>query len=290
MIQDIWPHQYGVAYQTKKAEEDDIMLIVWQDRLLCRLDGGQTVYPAVKEILAVYPDVKISEMGYFLFRIDDKNYFGLRESELPEAEGYTYLLKSDIRKVRPVWQAYAGITGLQIHNWYAGNRFCGCCGAKMTPCEKERALKCTACQAVVYPKICPSIIAAVTDGNRILMTRYAKSHSSYQKYALIAGYVEVGESLEDTVRREVMEEVGIRVKNIRYYKSQPWAFTDTLLAGFFCEAEEGDKIVMDKEELSAAVWFDREHIPAEHSEPEISLTGEMIEAFRNGLAQNLYKK
>ena len=94
--------------------------------------------------------------------------------------------------------------------------------------------------------------------------------------------MEVGESLEDTVRREVMEEVGLRVKNIRYYKSQPWPFSDALLAGFFCEADGETKISMDKGELSAAEWFDRAHLPAERSESSISLTGEMIEAFQDG--------
>ncbi len=94
--------------------------------------------------------------------------------------------------------------------------------------------------------------------------------------------MEVGESLEDAVRREVMEEVGLRVKNIRYYKSQPWSFTDALLVGYFCDADGSTEIAMDEEELSEAVWFEKEHIPAERSEADISLTGEMIEAFRDG--------
>lgn len=152
----------------------------------------------------------------------------------------------------------------------------------MKPQGRERAMQCPSCGKISYPTICPSVIVAVTDGDRILLTKYAKSHSNYQKYALVAGYTEVGESLEDTVRREVMEEVGLKVKNIRYYKSQPWSFTDTLLAGFFCEADGSAEITLDTDELSTAEWFDRAHMPSERSEASISLTGEMMNAFRDG--------
>lgn len=121
-----------------------------------------------------------------------------------------------------------------------------------------------------------------SQGDQILLTKYASGHSSYKKYALVAGYAEIGESLEDTVRREVMEEVGLCVKNIRYYKSQPWSFSGALLAGFFCEVDLDAEITMDQEELSAAEWFDRTSLPMERSESSVSLTGEMIDAFRDG--------
>ena len=96
----------------------------------------------------------------------------------------------------------------------------------------ERAMVCPACGNTVYPKICPAVIAAVHDGDRLLLTRYRGR--AFKKYALIAGFNEIGESIEDTVRREVLEEAGVHVKNLRFYKSQPWVFTDTLLMGFFC--------------------------------------------------------
>ena len=89
----------------------------------------------------------------------------------------------------------------------------------------------------------------------------------------------MGETLEETVRREVMEEVGLKVKNIRYYKSQPWAFTGTLLAGFYCEVDGDPSIRLDESELCEAAWFKRSEIPVNPS--KISLTNEMIEHFRN---------
>ena len=142
---------------------------------------------------------------------------------------------------------------------------------------------CPLCGHISYPQICPSVIVAITDKDRILLTKYASGHSSFKRYALVAGYSEVGESLEDTVRREVMEEVGLRVKNIRYYKSQPWSFSGALLAGFVCEVEGSSSIFMDDEELSAAEWFGRDNMPKDRSQVDISLTGEMMQAFEDGL-------
>lgn len=98
---------------------------------------------------------------------------------------------------------------------------------------------CPQCKNTVYPKICPAVIAAVHDGDRLLLTRYRGR--PFKKYALIAGFNEIGESIEDTVHREVMEEAGLRVKNLRFYKSQPWVFTDTLLMGFVCELDGSEQ-------------------------------------------------
>ena len=146
----------------------------------------------------------------------------------------------------------------------------------------ERAMKCPECGKVYYPQICPSVIVGVIDGDRLLMTKYSASHSKFRRYALIAGYAEVGESLEDTVRREVMEEVGLKVKNIRYYGSQPWSFTDTLLVGFFCDLDGSSEITLDRDELSVAEWLERSEIPEESADSSVSLTGTMMKAFKDG--------
>ena len=129
-----------------------------------------------------------------------------------------------------------------------------------------------------FPKICPAVIIAVTHGDKILMSKYAGRE--YKKYALLAGFNETGESIEETVRREVMEEVGLKVKNLRYYKSQPWSFTDTLLMGFFCELDGEDGITLDTDELAMAEWFERDKMPVEAE--DLSLTNEMMMAFKHG--------
>ena len=139
-------------------------------------------------------------------------------------------------------------------------------------------MRCPKCGQMEYPKICPAVIIAVTDNNRLLLSKYAGR--TYKRYALLAGFTEIGETLEETVKREVMEEVGLRVTNIRYYKSQPWSFSDTLLAGFFCDLEEPGQIRLDENELALAEWFEREDIPLEDDE-HASLTHEMIRYFND---------
>ena len=148
----------------------------------------------------------------------------------------------------------------------------------MTHAEHERAKICKKCGITVYPKISPVVIVAVTRGEDLLVTRYRDRPVNF--YALVAGFVEIGESLEDTVRREVLEETGIRVKNLRYYKSQPWGFSSSLLSGFICELDGDPLITLDENELSEALWLPRGEIPPANN--EIALTAEMMEAFRTG--------
>ena len=137
-------------------------------------------------------------------------------------------------------------------------------------------LYCDTCGKMEYPKICPATIIGVKDGNRLLLSKYAGR--TFKRYALIAGYTEIGETMDETVAREVMEEVGLKVKNIQYYKSQPWSFSDTLLLGFYCDLDGTDQITLDEEELALAEWFDRKDIP--EMETTVSLTIEMIRHFK----------
>ena len=142
--------------------------------------------------------------------------------------------------------------------------------------KKERMVRCMCCNNMVFPKICPAVIIGVTDGDRILLTKYAGR--TYKNYALVAGFTEIGETLEQTVEREVMEEVGLHVKNIRYYKSQPWALSGSLLAGFFCELDGDDTISLQEDELSVGKWAYADDLELE--DDGISLTREMILKFK----------
>ena len=149
----------------------------------------------------------------------------------------------------------------------------------MTENPAERAMTCPVCHKNVYPRINPAVIVAVLDHGRLLMTKYA-NRPLIRRYALIAGFCEIGESFEDTVRREVMEEVGLCIKNLRFYKSQPWVLTDSLLLGFFCDVDGDPTPVLRDGELALAEWHTPEDVPADYS--RISLTGEMIDRFREG--------
>lgn len=144
---------------------------------------------------------------------------------------------------------------------------------------EERAMECPICKNIIYPKIFPAIIAGVVHEDKILLTRYAQQGRNYH-YALVAGFCEVGETIEETVHREVLEETGVRVKDLKYYKSQPWASSQSLLSGFFAKLDGDEHIHIDKHELSMAKWVKREDLKELNPEKDISLTAEMIEYFR----------
>ena len=236
----------------------------------------------------------LSARAEYLFSIDEIPYFMVRSAEgdpalkLAEEDNqdtfqedgsgkFSFQGPAYFRIMQPEYQAFAAITAVQMFRWKESRKFCGCCGSRTEDSRTERALVCTKCGHTEYPKICPAVIVAVTDGDRLLMSRY--KGRAYRGYALIAGFVEIGETFEETVRREVMEEVGLKVKNIRYYKSQPWAFTDTEMIGFFAELDGDDAIRLQEDELSEAGWYRRDEIPEDVS--SISVGSEMKMAFKH---------
>lgn len=276
MIQDIAPHQYNNAYKPEAPARDSIALYYETGKCLVNLSRDGIQFPTFAELEKLNPE--IYEDYTYLFSIDDKRYYLVTELNLEALSKFTLENTEIFRGEKPRFCSFAGITGYQLYRWYQAHRFCGKCGSRTRKDTKERMLYCENCGNMEYPKICPAVIIAVTDGNRILMSKYAGR--TYKKYALLAGFTEVGETVEETVKREVMEEVGLKVKNIRYYKSQPWSFTDTLLLGFFCELDGEDNITLDAEELALAEWFEREDIPEVTSHE--SLTNEMMMKFKYG--------
>jgi NAD+ diphosphatase len=279
MIQDIEPRIFNNSYGHRKAEPQDLFLSYEGDAVLVREDKDKLWYPSFSDFSAEYPN--LADSTQFLFSIDDINYFLVKEEGLDTADGWAYAATGRFRSEPKYWRSFAGAVGWQLNRWYENHRFCSKCGKPMKHSEKERMLYCETCGFQAYPTISPCVIVGVYDGDRLLMTKY--SGREYTNYALIAGFVEIGESLEQTVRREVKEEVGIEVKNIKYYKSQPWPFSDTILAGFYAELDGDGAITLDEEELSLGVWVKREDIPP--AERNISLTAEMMEAFRTGAAK-----
>ena len=160
------------------------------------------------------------------------------------------------------------------------NQYCGHCGTPYQLDEKERALRCPHCNQVLYPRLSPAVIVGIiNDRDEILVTKYA--HAAYKKYALVAGFAEIGETIEDTVRREVKEETGVEIEQIRYYKSQPWSLTGTLLFGFWCKAKNPDDLKIDDNELSVGRWITREELEPLLPDP-VALTGEMMLKFVKG--------
>lgn len=279
MIQEITTGIFHNEYKEQFPQKGDYIMFVKNRSVLMNIEADKITYLRYEEIH--------SEMSYrYLFKIDIEGtelHFFLGNEKLltkEETEHYEYQQPNIFRRLGPDYMAFAGITACQLADWYASVKYCGRCGAALVHDEKERMMRCPICDAMHYPKISPAVIVGVIDRqkDRILMTKYAGRE--YKKYALIAGFTEIGETAEDTVRREVMEEVGIQVKNIRYYKSQPWSFSDTLLLGFYCDLDGDDRIMLDREELSTGEWLHRNEIPTVYD--GISLTNEMIMRFKNG--------
>lgn len=266
MIQDIQPKVFHNEYTPREIRREDIIFVFRGREVLLREEGGQLVFPIGAET---------EENGLqYLFSIDDRAFFLGRE---PVA-GYEFQSLRLLRKCTPQDLCFAGMTAWHLYNWYDGHRFCGKCGKPLRHHETLRALEC-ACGNLVFPVIAPAVIVAVTNGDRILVTRYAGRE--FKGMALVAGFCEIGERAEDTVRREVMEEAGLRVKNIRYFDSQPWGYASNLLLGYFCELEGSDEIHFDEEELQSAIWVSRAELEPVR-ENLLSLTGTMIETFRRG--------
>lgn len=161
-----------------------------------------------------------------------------------------------------------------VRDWYISHRFCGRCGVETQLDEKDMMLKCPSCGQVHYPRIAPAIIVAIRKDDELLMAKH--SYHDNIRYALIAGFVEPGETIEEAVHREVLEEVGIKIKNLKYQRSQSWPFPNSLMLGFTAEYDSGD-IKVDGDEILKAKWFKKEDIIRYGS--DISISDWLIQNF-----------
>lgn len=267
MIQDIGQHSFHNEYTPRPPQRGDYLFVFENSMILCA--GTETAFrvPTVDE-------TEEKELQY-LFSIDGTGFYLGTHPVL----GYNFQPMRLLRRCEPQYLGFAGMTAWHLYVWYTSHRYCGKCGSKVHHHRSLRALECPNCKNLIFPVIAPAVIVAVTHGDYILITRYAGRE--HKGIALIAGFCEIGERAEDTVHREVMEEAGVRVKNLRYFDTQPWGFASNLLLGFYCELEGSDEIHMDTQELQFAQWVHRKDLP----EPEnlASLTATMIERFRLGL-------
>ncbi len=287
MIQEISPKVFYNQFSKECPKADDLIFIFKEGKALLYIDNGTLKIPTYQQIKEIFP--KSIENIVYLFAVDKEKAFIITDSRKIEGESgvnledlkeFTLEKANKFNDLDKPWQRLMGMTAAHLSSWYRQNKFCGVCSNLMRHSEKERSMECKGCGNIVYPTIAPVVIVGVKDGERILLTRYA--NREYKKYALIAGFCEIGETVEQCIEREVYEEAGVRVKNIKYYKSQPWGYSGSLLMGFFADLDGCGEIVLDKEELAEGVWLSREEIPIE-GEDNISLTREMMISFKNGI-------
>ena len=175
---------------------------------------------------------------------------------------------------------FGAVSALHLARWLLTHRQCGRCGAPLV--RHGSALNCVECGQEHYPTIAPAVILALTYHGRLLVTHYA--NRPYRGPALVAGYCEVGETVEQTCRREALEETGLTVTSLHYYGSQPWGLSGSLLLGFFGEVESPEVTLADGE-LADAEWLLPEELPPPpDAAGPLSLTATMIEAWRHGTA------
>lgn len=148
---------------------------------------------------------------------------------------------------------------MQLLEWRRSHRFCGRCGHPTTPHAKELAMVCTACNYHQYPRVQPCVIMAITRGKQILLARAVNWTSG--AFSVLAGFVEIGETLEQAVAREAFEETAVRVKNIRYMGSQPWPFPTNLMVAFQAEYDGGE-IIPQEGEIAEADFYDLDNLPS----------------------------
>lgn len=296
MIQDILPKHLDNQYKNVEPSSKDIVFLFEGSSVLGRINGEEVGYPDY-DTFVKNADKDGTYNYIYLLSVDEERYFlAMPKQELQKGqfwgemadskvhneyvipvEGFEFIGVNMFRNAMPKYRAFAAITAYHLYGWYRDTKYCGRCGARLTHDSKERMMRCEGCGNITYPKISPAVIVAVTNGNNLLLTKYAGR--TYKNYALIAGFNEIGETFEETVRREVMEEVGLKVKNIRYYKSQPWALSGSLLAGFYCELDGDKSIHLQEDELSLGKWVDINEIDFE--DDGISLTREMILHFKD---------
>jgi NAD+ diphosphatase len=173
-------------------------------------------------------------------------------------------------------ETLAALAGKAVHimEWDKNTVYCGRCGTETSLKDNERAKQCPECGFTSFPKISPAIIVMIEKEDKLLLAR--SPHFPQGRYSIIAGFVEPGESIEQAVVREVMEEVGINIKNINYFGSQPWPFPDSLMIGFTAEHAEGD-IKVDGVEIEDAGWYTKDEIP--NIPGTDSISGQLIRYF-----------
>ena len=226
------------------------------NKLLIKLDKDNVKIPFVKNIDEL--NIKVVRAQYLGTFEGQPSYSVEVPSEAKAPEGMAF------RELRSLYGSVAedifSLAGkaLQIVTWDQTHQYCGRCGTLTNTVHGERAKHCPKCGLINYPRISPAVITAIIKDNKILLAH--NSGFAGNMHSLIAGFLEPGETLEECVQREIMEEVGIQVKNIKYFGSQPWPFPNSMMIGYIAEYADGE-ISVDGEEISEAGWFDVNNLP-----------------------------
>jgi len=247
-----------------------IWFVVHRDALVVRDEASGVALPRDDELTSA--GVSLSSVDY-LGQLGDAHAFAAALDEPPAPPFTARPLRGLYGALDDEAFAVAG-RATQVVHWAATHRYCGRCGAPTRRLPTERAMRCDACDLSCYPRISPAIIVLVRRGEEALLARGARFPLPF--YSTLAGFSEPGESLEETLVREVREEVGIEVHNLRYFGSQPWPFPHSLMIGFSAEHASGE-IRIDPDEIIDAQWFRADRLPM--IPPRLSIARRLIDAW-----------
>jgi NAD+ diphosphatase len=252
--------------------ENPLVFIVKDNNVLAKSGSAGTAFLCAKDFKT---DITKFERAEYLGLCGDVPCYCLSFGDdiaIPERAEFRnlweLLFHVDEKLMNTVFKA------VHIVHWLKNSRFCGACGNPTVNSDIERARICKSCGNTIYPRISPAVILAITWKNRLLLAH----NKSFTKgsYSLIAGFIEPGETFEDAAKREAYEETGIRIKNIKYFGSQPWPFPDSLMIGLTAEYDEGE-ITPDGTEIDKAEWFKASELP--NFPGTFSIAGRLIEWF-----------
>lgn len=254
---------------------------VLSDRPLWFVAQGSGIVVRANENTVALPDTADLALwgldprqAHYLGRLDERDCLAIEaDAGQPAAPWAIEGLRALYDRLDQVVFDVAG-RAVQIVHFASVHRFCGRCGTPTARDPGERCMRCPRCELAVYPRVSPAIIVLVRRGAEALLAHSGRFTTGF--YSTLAGFVEPGESLEETLRREVREEVGVEIRNIRYFGSQPWPFPHSLMVGFVGDHAGGD-IVVDGEEIKDARWFRADALPP--IPPRLSIARKLIDAW-----------
>lgn len=266
-------NKYIPTKKTKeKIKDDDLAFIIFNQEFLVYNENNQvniTKYKQIKNVISQEPD-------YYLGILNGKHCFVYMLSDrIKVPDRYSFQSIRVIENDNFIEMYFDSCAhAMQIAHWDQTHQYCSCCGEKLEAHALERSKVCPNCHATYYPKICPAVIVAILKDDQILLAHNDKFPEGL--YSLVAGFVEAGETLEACVQREINEEIGIQVKNIRYFNSQPWPFPNSLMFGFIADYKKGE-ISPDGVEITDAQWFNKDSLPK--FPKKTSIAGKMIRLY-----------
>ena len=266
------PDEFEAAHMAPEdADHGDAWYFVFlRGELVCKVSQGAPE-PITRDDFRWF-DMEVSAK-HFLGHYLNRPCFAV-SAQGAMAEGYNTLgLRNLLGRTNQSLFYLAG-RAQQVLEWDSTHQFCGRCGARMDDHHADRAKVCPSCGLINYPRLSPRIIVLVTRGDEMLLARNAAWPTGM--YSTLAGFVEPGESIEQTLHREVMEEVGVKVQNLQYFGSQSWPFPNSLMLGFHAEYAGGE-IVCQDDEIADARWFTADALP--QIPPKTAISGWLIEEF-----------